>query len=124
MKLIGRLLCLGVGIFMIFFGVVAIRDNAALLSASGWEDIFAIPEKLQYLTTIAGQGLNCLVCLIAIFAAIRGKRSIKLILIAFIMMIMPAYNTYLYIQAGGTNFWPLVEQYAVPILYFIGMVLV
>ncbi len=42
MKLIGRLLCLGVGIFMIFFGVVAIRDNAALLSASGWEDIFAI----------------------------------------------------------------------------------
>ena len=124
MKPLGRLICICVGVFMIFFGVMAIKENVELLAISGWEDILNVPDKLQRLITILGQGLNCLVGLFAIIAGLRGKRSIKLVLVAILMMVMPVYNTYLFIQQGGTDFWPLVQEYAVPIFYFIGMLLV
>ena len=52
MKPLGRLICLCVGVFMIFFGVMAIKENVELLAVSGWEDIVNVPYKLQRLITI------------------------------------------------------------------------
>ena len=124
-KIIGRILLFGAGAAMIVFAVLAIKDAVGILNTVTGQD--ALWKRIASIVSIVGSVINILVGLTAVFGAIRGKRSLKLAFFAIIMLIVPAF-----VLIGGilngtmTNsdqWWKFAVDFALPILYFIGFLI-
>ena len=128
MKTIGRIFLAVVGVLLIAFSIPSIISAVDSLNAAGWADISSYPDKIQYLGTIIGQGINALFGLIAVIGALVGKKSWGLALCAIIMIISPIYTLVVGIKNGTMYDWKAilsyVEAFALPIAYFIGFLLV
>ena len=128
MKKVGRVLLIVVGIIMLVEAVPVIIDSVKQLSTMGWEEFFQNPSKLSIFATIIGQGINALFGLTALIAGIVKRKSMGLALCAIIMMIAPTVTVVTAIQGGralDVNFWLVTTSgYVLPILYFIGFLLV
>ena len=127
MKIVGRILLIGVGIALIVLAIPLFRE--ALATWNGDASIESwVTSKPSALGAMIGQAFNMLCGLIAIIGGLMGKKSFKLALIAVIMMIFPIYTLVTSIQAGQINgvqpVLAYVGQFALPILYFIGFLLV
>lgn len=128
MKWVGRILLIVVGVILLVFAIPSIKTAVDAMNALGWDDIGSYPEKMGYLGTIIAQGVNCAFGVIALACAFVGKRSFALAFAAIIMMIVPVYTLVVGIQNETIRTWQsillYVEEFALPIVYFIGMLLV
>lgn len=127
MKILGRIILLIVGGCMIGFAIPTIIANVNNLQAASAE-WWNISKNWSYLWPIVSAGLNCLGGLIAIFGAIRGKKSLRLAIVAAILLVFPIVTLVTDINNGTTidmaRVWYYVSSFALPVGYFIGFLLV
>ena len=127
MKTVGRIILIAVGIALIAMAIPLFREALGVWngdpSIESW-----ISTKPAAIGTMIGQAFNILCGVVAIAGGLVGKKSFKLAIIAVIMMISPAYTLYTAIQAGTINgvapVFSFVGQFGLPILYFVGFLLV
>lgn len=128
MKLIGRIILIGVGIALLVMAVPVIMGQIPTLQqpVADINEFFQL--KMPAIMTVVGQGINVFAAVIAIVAALLGKKSFWLAVIAIIMIISPVYTLIVGIQNGTINGWqPILQyvgQFALPLLYFIGFLLI
>ena len=128
MKWVGRILLIVVGVAMLVIAVPAIKGAVEAMNTLGWNDVVSSSEKMGYIGTIVAQGVNAGFAITALVCALVGRRSSKLAFAAVIMMIAPIYTLVIGVQNHMIQTWQsaflFVEEFALPIGYFIGMLLV
>lgn len=128
MKTIGRIILIVVGALLLIFSIPLIINAVNALNASGWTDLTAYPDKMQQLMIIIAQGVNALFGLVALIAALRGKRSFLLLLSAILLLITPVSSLIYGIQNNTLNdahsILVYIEEFGLPIAYFVGLLLV
>lgn len=128
MKTIGRIILVVVGALLLAFSIPLIINSVNSLNASGWTDLTTYPDKMQLLMVIIAQGINALFGVVALVAALRGKRTFLLLLSTIILLITPVTSLVYGIQHGTMgdvkSILLYVEEFALPIAYFVGLLLV
>ena len=130
MKVVGRIILIVVGALLIAYAIPSIIDSVKALQALGgtvdWTNWAS--EGVRIIVALVGHGLQALAGLFAVIAAIVGKKSFGLLIAAIVMMISPTYQVVTGIQSGAlTNAMEVLKiaaQYALPIAYFVGFLLV
>ena len=129
LKVIGRIMLAVAGIILLVAAVPVIMGSVNYLNTNGAWWNFGDEVARNHMFTVLAQGVNALGGVLALVACLMGKKSLLLALYAVIMMIHPVYVVVTGVQ-GGTITWDwnqillLVEEFGVPLLYFIGFVLV
>ena len=128
-KIIGRLMLLAAGIILLSVAIPQVMGAVNYLNTNNAWWNFANEVARNNMVTVLGQGLNGLGGVIALIACLIGRKSVLLALYAIVMMISPVYTVVTGVQGGSITFdWQqillLVEQFGVPILYFLGFLLV
>ena len=128
MKLIGRIILIAVGIALLAMSIPIIMGAVPTLQQQTSGITEWLQVKLPAVITIAGQGINVIAAILAIVAALLGKKSFWLAVFAIVMVISPIYTLVVGIQNGTINGWePILQyigQFGLPLLYFIGFLLV
>jgi hypothetical protein len=74
-----------------------------------------------------GHGVNLLFALIAVIAALVGKKSFLLALTALILLVAPGMTIYGWVSTGAAFEWQMVAtiatSFTAPLLYFMGFLL-
>ena len=128
-KIIGRILLAIAGVILLAVAIPQIIGAVNYLNAnSAWWN-FSDQLATSNMWVVLGQGLNALGGVIALLACLIGRRSVLLALYAIVMMIHPVYTVVTGVQNGTitgewSQIWLLIEQFAVPLLYFFGCLLV
>ncbi len=127
MKVLGRLILLGVGIALL---AIHIPQIIQLVNSTDWSTFDQLAEKGQIIANIFVHGVSCFTALIAFVCALIGKATFSLGLIALIYLGIVIWNLVVQIQNGAFNTfdWQLVlntaANFGLPILYFLGTLFV
>ena len=129
-KIIGRILLIVAGIWLLAQAIpIMIPAINNLNSTNSWWNFGDVTAR-DNMVTVLGQGINALGGVIALLAALIGKKSMLLGLYAILMMVAPVYTVVTGVQHGTitgndwNKIWMLVGQFACPIIYFVGFLLV
>ena len=127
---VGRIMLLAAAVLIFVNCVPVIIQSVEYFQGINWSfaDILTDSVKQFNLGNLVGQGLNALLGLIAVIAALIGRKSFILALCAIGVAIAPIYTLVTGIQAGivfdGPRIWSFVCQFSIPVLYFFGFLLV
>lgn len=128
MRTIGRIILLIVAIAILSTAIPGLISDIQNLNRLGWDNLFLDAEKNAYFWRMMGHGLNCFTGLIAFLGFLRGRKSVLLALIAVIMLIAPVTTMMMFINGGvaitGLLLWGYVVDFALPIFFFLGFLLV
>ena len=124
----GRILLAASAALLLAWGIPSIISCAVgLTEANGWWQ-FAVASNLRLFLILCFEALACIGGVIAIMAAVVGKRSFWLAFFAILMLILPTYTVITGIIDGTLSWewlvlWPLLRQFSAPVLYFVGFML-
>ena len=126
---VGRILLIAAGVMMLAAGIPLMIEAVNYLNTNNVWWNFGDPTARQYMWNLLGHGLNALGAVIALVAALLGRRSGWLALYAIVMMITPVYTVVTGVQNGTLTWdwnkiWPLIVQFAAPLMYFFGCLFV
>ena len=128
MKLIGRILLIIAGVALIVIAVPQIINAVNTLNANGWGSIFGNSASLTQLFVLIGSGINVLFGIRALFAAVRGRKSLGLAFTAILLMIPPVATVVFAAMNGTALTWDyylsVIPGFAIPIVYFLGFLLI
>ncbi len=126
---IGRLLLLIAGVLMILAAVFEIIASINTLNSPdvGWWN-WGNQQAVSAFVLLVMAGLEGIAGLTAFFAALRGRRSFFLAVFSLLLIALPIYSIVTRVQAGTLTanwdqIWKLIVQFATPIMYFVGCLL-
>lgn len=128
-KTVGRILCLAAGIMLLATAIPFMIEDINYLNTNNAWTSFTDETARTHMFSVVGQGLNCVGGVMALVAAMLGRKSFLLALYAIVMMINPVYVVVTGVQAGTLNYnWDgilkLLAQFGIPVIYFLGCLLV
>ena len=125
MKLLGRLILLGVGIALLAINIPIIVQ---LVQSTNWSDPSLFNNNLSLLGNIISRGFACFTAVVALACAMVGKTNFLLALIALIQIGLVIWHVVAGVNDGTIKFdWKIILDltlsFILPILYFIGTIL-
>ncbi|MBP5216700.1 MAG: hypothetical protein J6038_02565 [Bacilli bacterium] len=128
MKLIGRILLIAAAVLLAIGAVPGFIDTIKYFNEVGWVQLINGEENISRFVSFLGHAVNLLFAVIALLAALVGKKSFLLALTAIILMIAPVMTIVGWVQAGLAFEWDMVLRiitgFTAPVLYFLGFLFV
>lgn len=128
MKIIGRILLIAAAVLLAIGAVPGFISTIQHFNEVGWLQVINGEENIALFVAFLGHAVNLLFALIAVLAALVGKKSFALALTAIILMIAPVMTIVGWVQSGTAFEWDMVLRivtgFTAPILYFLGFLFV
>ena len=128
MKIIGRILLIAAAVLLAIGAVPGFISAIQHFNEVGWLQVINGEENIALFVAFLGHAVNLLFALIAVLAALVGKKSFALALTAIILMIAPVMTIVGWVQSGTAFEWDMVLRivtgFTAPILYFLGFLFV
>jgi hypothetical protein len=126
-KAIGRILLIVAAVMLVTAALPNVIDTIKYFNEVGWIHVVEGQENLSRFGTMLGHGVNLLFALIAVIAALVGKKSFLLALTALILLVAPGMTIYGWVSTGAAFEWQMVAtiatSFTAPLLYFMGFLL-
>lgn len=122
MKVLGRLILLGVGIALL---AINIPNMIQLINSVDWSTFDQLAEKASVIGRLIGHGFACLTALIALTCVLIGRASFLLGLIALVQVGIVIWQIVVGVQNGTITWdWKIILDtvltFILPVLYFLG----
>ena len=131
MRIFGRILLAITGILLLVAGIGGLILTITALNAISWNVAGSSQDGQPFWVLIVGLvgfGADALFGFSAIGGCIRGRKSLGLGLAAIILMIAPTITLVTNIRNGvpfnWDTTWTYVSGYALPLMYFLGFLLI
>ena len=129
MRTAGRIILLVVGALLLYSGITSIISGVQTINAAGWSvAIFTDQTLLSAFIKIIVYGFDALMGLTAVFAGLKGHSFFWLTIFSLLMIagvivyFVQGYNAKT--LGDWKNILNIVAGFALPILYFVGALLV
>lgn len=128
MKLVGRILLIAAAVLLAIGAVPGFIDTIKYFNEVGWLQVINGEENIARFVSFLGHAVNILFAVIALLAALVGKKSFLLALTALILMVAPVMTIVGWVQAGQAFEFDMVLRiitgFTAPVLYFVGFLLI
>ena len=126
MRVLGRLILLAVGGFLLYLSISSIISEWPTVQALGWDKLFSA-DTWGTLSQILVHVFNALSGLYCVFLALRGKSTFFAFIIAAILITSVVFRSINFFNSTEEKTWQtifnLVLSYLMPIGYSLGVII-
>lgn len=126
MRVLGRLLLLAVGGFLLYLSISSIIKEWPTVQAIGWDKLFTA-DTWGTISQILVHAFNALSGLYCVFLALRGKSTFFSFVVAAILITIVVFRSINFFNSTAEKDWQsifnLVLTYLMPIGYSLGVII-
>ena len=126
MRILGRLLLLAVGGFLLYLSISSIIRDWSTVQAIGWDNLFSA-DTWGTISQIIVHVFNALSGLYCVYLALKGSSSFFSFIIAAILITIVVFRSINFFNSTAEKDWQsifnLVLTYLMPIGYSLGVIL-
>lgn len=126
MRVLGRLLLLAVGGFLLYLSISSFIRDWSTVQAIGWDNLFSA-DTWGTISQIIVHVFNALSGLYCVFLALKGSSSFFSFIIAAILITIVVFRSINFFNSTAEKDWQsifnLVLTYLMPIGYSLGVIL-